>query len=140
MRADGVDLDEAITLRFASGALAQLATSITCFVPPRGWLGGNRGSIDFGEQLFSPRSIRVMTGRPPAPPTIEDEVFPMEGNGNVPMFRAVNEHILAGAIEHPLHPISATARVLQTMQIIQAKLEDERDAGFTGSPALQRSR
>src|SRR5262245_17946082 len=75
VRADGVDLEEAITLRFTSGALAQLATAITFFIPPRGWLGGTKGSIDFGEQLFSPASIRVMTGRPPALPTVEDELM-----------------------------------------------------------------
>lgn len=47
MRPGGVDLDEAITLRHASGAIAQLAMSITCLVPPRGWLAGRKGSIDF---------------------------------------------------------------------------------------------
>src|SRR5262245_37921431 len=94
MRKDGVDLEQAITLRFASGALAQLATSITFMIPPRGWLGGTKGSIDFGEQLFSPGSIRIVTGNPPAPPTVKDETFVKEGNGYVPMFRAVNEKIL----------------------------------------------
>lgn len=128
MRADGVDLEEAITLRFASGALAQLATSITFLIPPRGWLGGTRGSIDFGEQLFSPGTLRVVTGKPPAPPTVRDETFAKEGNGYVPMFRAVNERILAGAIEHPLHTIAATAQVLQTMQHVQRALARDRDA------------
>jgi len=127
MRDDGVDLEEAITLRFASGALAQLATSITCLIPPRGWLGGTKGSIDFGEQLFSPGSLRIVTGKPPAPPTAREEVFVKEGNGYVPMFRAVNQQILAGAREHPLHTIPATAKVLQTLQTIQEKLAQERD-------------
>ena len=127
MREDGVDLEEAITLRFASGALAQLATSITCMIPPRGWLGGTKGSIDFGERLFSPGSLRIVTGRPPAPPTVNEEVFDQEGNGYVPMFRAVNQQILAGAREHPLHPVSATAKVLQTLETIQETLAHERD-------------
>jgi predicted dehydrogenase len=125
---DGVDLEEAITLRFTSGALAQLATSITTFVPPRGWLGGTKGAIDFGEQLFSPGSIRVATGTPPTPPTIVDEVFEKEGNGYVPMFRAVNDSILAGDTENPQHPVSATARVLGIMEAIQQKLFEDRDA------------
>jgi predicted dehydrogenase len=128
MRPDGVDLEEAITLRFASGAMAQLATSITFLIPPRGWLGGTKGSIDFGEPLFSPGSLRITTGKPPAPPTVRDEAFAKEGNGYVPMFRAVNERILAGAIEHPLHPVSATVQVLETLQAIQRKLAEERDA------------
>lgn len=131
MRPDGVDLEEAITLRYASGALAQLATSITTLIPPRGWVGGTKGCIDFGEQLFSPGSIRIVVGQPPVPPSVKDEVFQKEGNGYVPMFRAVNEQILAGATGHPLHPVSATASVLQIMQTIQKKLAQERDGRTT---------
>lgn len=127
MRPDGVDLEEAITLKYANGALAQLATSITALIPPRGWIGGTRGCIDFGEQLFSPGSLRLVVGKPPAPPAVTDEAFVKEGAGYVPMFRAVNEKILAGATEHPLHPVSATVRVLQMMQTIQHKLAQERD-------------
>jgi predicted dehydrogenase len=127
MRDDGVDLEEAITLRFASGALAQLATSITCMIPPRGWLGGTKGSIDFGERLFSPGSLRIVTGKPPAPPTVTEEVFEQEGDGYVPMFRAVNRQILGGAREHPLHPVSATVKVLRTLETIQRELARERD-------------
>jgi predicted dehydrogenase len=127
MRPDGVDLEEAITLRYASGALAQLATSITTLIPPRGWVGGTKGCIDFGEQLFSPGSLRLVIGQPPKPPVVTDETFAKEGNGYVPMFRAVNQQILAGATEHPLHPVSATAAVLQIMQTIQQKLAQDRD-------------
>ncbi|MFD0668334.1 Gfo/Idh/MocA family protein [Ramlibacter sp. MAHUQ-53] len=128
MRPDGVDLEEAITLRYANGAMAQLATSITFLVPPRGWLGGRKGAIDFNEPLFSPGGLRVTTGQPPKPPTVQDLTFEREGAGYVPMFRAVNEAILAGATEHPLHTVANTAEVLQIMQRIQAELARERDA------------
>jgi predicted dehydrogenase len=127
IRDDGVDLHAAYLLDFPSGATAQLATSITFFVPPRGWLGGTKGSITFDEPLFSPGSIRVMTGKPPGPPTVDDLAFPKEGAGYVPMFRAVNEAILAGRLEHPTHPISATVEVLETMELVRARLEEERD-------------
>ena len=63
----------------------------------------------------------------PAPPTVEELDFPREGAGYVPMFRAVNAAILAGATSHPLHPVSATAEVLQTLQHAQALLAAERD-------------
>jgi hypothetical protein len=134
MRSDGVDLEEAITLRCAGGGLAQLATSITFLIPPRGWLGGTRGSIDFGEQLFSPGSLRIVTGKPPAPPQVVDETFVKEGNGYVPMFRAVNAQIRAGAREHPLHPVAATVQVLETMQRVQRALAAERDARAQAAP------
>ena len=129
MRPDGVDLEEAITLKFASGALAQLATSITTLIPPRGWVGGTKGCIDIGEQLFSPGSLRIVTGQPPTPPSVKEELFAKEGNGYVPMFRAAIQQILAGATEHPLHPVAATAKVLETMQTIQKQLAQERDQG-----------
>lgn len=127
MRADGVDLEQAITLRYAGGALAQLATSITCLVPPRAWLGGRKGAIDFQEPLFSPAGLKLTTGQPPAPPTVQQLDFAREGAGYVPMFRAVNASILAGRIEHPLHPVSATCEVLEILQTVQAALARERD-------------
>lgn len=127
MRPDGVDLEEAITLRYASGGMAQLATSITSLIPPRGWLSGRRGAIDFMEPLFSPAGLKLITGQPPAPPTVQEMLFPREGAGYVPMFRAVNDAILTGATEHPLHPVAATAEVLDIMQRIQAALALERD-------------
>ncbi|TAJ48155.1 MAG: Gfo/Idh/MocA family oxidoreductase [Herbiconiux sp.] len=122
MRPDGVDLHESYQLEFASGASAQLVTSITFLVPPRGWIGGTRGSITLDEPLFSPRSIRVTTGRPPAPPEVETIEFPPEDVGYLPMFRAVNAAILAGEREHPTHPLSATVDVLRTLEQIRSLL------------------
>lgn len=127
MRSDGVDLEDAITLRYVGGGLAQLATSITCMIPPRAWLGGRRGAIDFQEPLFSPAGLKVTTGKPPAPPDVQELKFEREGAGYVPMFRAVNAAILAGATEHPLHPVSATAEVLDIMERVQAAMARERD-------------
>jgi predicted dehydrogenase len=127
VRDDGVDLHEACILEFASGALAQFVTSITFFIPPRGWIGGTKGSIDLGEPLFSPATITVVEGRPPAPPQVEELAFPREGAGYLPMFRAVNECILAGDLEHPTHPVSATVEVLEAMELIRERLADERD-------------
>lgn len=137
MRPDGVDLEEAITLRYRSGALAQLSTSITSMIPPRGWLSGRRGAIDFKEPLFSPAGFKLITGQPPAPPTVQELDFPREGAGYVPMFRAVNAAILAGATGHPLHSVAATAQVLETMQAIQARLAAERDRFPSATPDPQ---
>jgi predicted dehydrogenase len=127
MRDDGVDLHEACVLEFASGALAQFVTSITFWVPPRGWIGGTEGSIAFGERLFSPASMTVATGRPPGPPVVEELTFPQEGAGYLPMFRAVNDCILAGEIEHPTHPVAATVEVLEVLERLRERLAEERD-------------
>ena len=127
MREDGVDLHEACVLEFPSGALAQFVTSLTFLVPPRGWIGGTGGSITFGERLFSPATMTVATGRPPGPPVVEELTFPQEGAGYLPMFRAVNESILAGRIEHPTHPVAATVEVLGVLEQIRERLAVVRD-------------
>jgi predicted dehydrogenase len=126
MRDDGVDLHEACVLGYA-GAQAQFVTSITFWVPPQGWIGGTKGSIAFGEPLFSPATLTVATGTPPSPPVVEELTFPREGAGYLPMFRAVNECIRAGEIEHPTHPVTATVDVLEVMEQIRDRLAEERD-------------
>jgi predicted dehydrogenase len=126
MRPDDVDLEEAMTLRFADGGIAQLMTSIVTFVPPRAWIGGTKGSVDVGERLFSPERISVTVGRPPAPPVVREEAFVQEGAGYVPMFRAATEAILDGAVEHPLHPHARTVSVLQTMEQVRNLLRPQR--------------
>ena len=128
IRPDDVDLYESYTLSYANGAVAQLTTSITYAIPPRGSIGGTTGSIAFGEMLFAPRSLRLMTGTPPQPPHVEDIDFAQEGAGYVPMFRAACEAILAGEREHPIHPVSATIEVLETMELVRSQLIAQRDA------------
>jgi len=124
-RTDGVDLHEAYTLRYASGALAQLVNSITTFVPPAGWLGGSKGCIVLDEPLFAPRSFRLVTGTPPARPTTTEFTFEQEGAGYVPMFRAAGEAILAGRLETEVHPMSDTIAVLRIMERVRDALMAE---------------
>lgn len=119
MREDGVDMHEAYLLNFADGATAQLVTSITFFVPPKGWLAGTKGSIEFNQPLWSPRTITYTQGKPPQPPVVEEIEFNIEGAGYVPMFRAAIESILGGKSEHPLHRVSDTVAALRTMQQIR---------------------
>ncbi len=128
MREDGVDPHEAYLLHFAGGGTAQLVNSLTFFAPPQGWVGGTKGTVVVHEPLWSPRTLKIATGTPPAPPTVEELAFTNEGAGYVPMFRAVNDCILAGAIEHPAHPVSASVDALRTIERIRAALMAERDA------------
>lgn len=129
MRPDGVDLDEAYTLRWESGAMAQLTNSIVALVPPAVWVGGTAGAIVVSEPIFNPRSIRVTTGTPPAPPTVEEFAFEFEGAGYVPMFRAASAAILRGDLEHPVHPLADTVAVLRSMERVRDLLRAESVAG-----------
>lgn len=123
MQDDGVDLHEAYTINYKNGAIAQLVTAIDFFIPAKGWLGGSKGSLEFNQPLWSPRSITVTVGKPPQPPVAEEIAFEIEGAGYVPMFRAVIECIQAGELEHPLHPVSATVQALETLSQIHQKLK-----------------
>lgn len=130
MRPDGVDLQESYTLSYRSGALAQLTNSLTTFVPPAAWIGGTKGTIVLEEPLFAPRRLRVVTGKPPTPPTVEELAFEQEGAGYVPMFRSAGEAILAGRVETDVHPISETIAVLRTMERVRDALIEQRDRGL----------
>jgi predicted dehydrogenase len=119
IRPDGVDLTEAYTLTYASGAMAQLTNSLTTFIPPAAWIGGTKGSIVVNEPIFAPRGIRLATGQPPAPPTVEEFAFEQEGAGYVPMFRAAGAAIGRGDLEHPLHPMRDTIAVLRNIEHVR---------------------
>jgi hypothetical protein len=47
---------------------------------------------------------------------------PREGNGYVPMFRAVSQAIGEGLLEHPWRPLRDTIEVLDTMVEIRRQL------------------
>jgi len=49
--------------------------------------------------------------------------FTKEGNGYVPMLRAVGQAIADGRTEHALHPISASISVLDTMEEIVRQMK-----------------
>jgi predicted dehydrogenase len=125
MRPDGVDLDEAITLTWRSGAMAQFTHSLVAFVPPAAWIGGTAGAIELGRPIFNPHSLTVSTGKPPGPPTVEEYTFEIEGAGYVPMFRAAGEAILRGDLEHPVQPIADTVAVLRSLERIRDLLRAE---------------
>ena len=101
---------------------------MTALVPPAGWIGFTKGAVVLGEPLFARRSMRVVTGQPPAPPSVEELAFDQEGAGYVPMFRAASEAILRGDVEHPTHTVADTIAVLPTMEQVRDHLLEARDS------------
>jgi predicted dehydrogenase len=128
MRGDGLDVTASVFLRYGDGKFAQALTSLAGFVNPVATIGGAAGFIAFDQPFMSAGSFRLET--PPAgiPRTV---TVPLEGNGYVPMFRAVSEAISDGLIEHPLRPLGETIEVLETMDEVRRQL---RTAPATGSP------
>ncbi|MBX3098987.1 MAG: Gfo/Idh/MocA family oxidoreductase [Salinibacterium sp.] len=118
---NGIDLDELMTLEYSSGAVARLASSISYMLPRTAAIGGTGGVIEIDEPFWAATSIRLRSGTD-APEVIAIEV---EGAGYVPMFRAVGETLLAGKLEHPTNPLSATISVLETVDEVRRLLAEQ---------------
>jgi hypothetical protein len=74
-----------------------------------------------GRPFFSAASFRVETppGGQPRNVTVA-----LEGNGYVPMFRAVSDAVSDGLLEHPLRPLQDTIDVLQVMDDVRRQLSE----------------
>ncbi len=119
---DGVDTRAFITLETGSGA-AQLATSIEHVVTPSASVAGTRGFVELGTRFWMTDSFTVWpegAGPGAAPP--ERVEVRLEGIGYVPMFRHVSACVLDGLTESPVHPLSATIEVLDTIDEVRRQL------------------
>jgi predicted dehydrogenase len=119
MRSDGLDITDSVFLRYDDGRFAQAVTSLVGFVNPVASIGGTRGFITFDRPFMSSGEYRVETPGTGAPTTVRVE---LEGNGYVPMFRAVSHAVTDGLLEHPLRPLASTIAVLSTMDEIRRQL------------------
>jgi predicted dehydrogenase len=119
LRRDGLDVTASVFLRYSEGQFAQALTSLAGYVNPVATVGGADGFIAFDEPFMSAASFRVET-----PPHGEARTVtvPIEGNGYVPMFRAVGEAIADGLREHPWRPLAETIAVLETMDEVRRQL------------------
>ncbi len=127
IRDDGVDLEEAVTLGYAHGALAQVTTSIEYSIVSHASIGGTLGTIEIDAPFHAATTMTATTGVWPNI-VVEETVTPVEGSGYTPMFRAVNEAVREGLAEHPVHPMTATIEVLTTMETVRDQLAAQRDA------------
>ena len=119
LRADGLDITASVFLRYSEGQFAQALTSLAGYVNPVATVGGADGFIAFDEPFMSAASFRVETPPHGEPRTV---TAPIEGNGYVPMFRAVGEAIADGLREHPWRPLAETIAVLETMDEVRRQL------------------
>jgi predicted dehydrogenase len=120
---NGVDVAEHVTLDYASGRFAHLAASMVEFVEPSASISGTRGWIGIPPMFWATTSYTLHADSREAlfgnPPRTE---LPQEGNGFVPMLRAVGEAIERGWVQHPEHDAAATIDVFRTLDTIRARL------------------
>ena len=121
VRDDGVDLSEYFTLSYSDGRFMHGASSMVEWLDLSASISGTQGwvTIDGGFWGASKLTVHRPTG------FAEDrEVIDVgrEGNGYVPMLRAVGEAIEQGLLEHPRHTTEAAAEVFDTLDEIRRQL------------------
>jgi predicted dehydrogenase len=119
LRDDGLDVTVSAFLRYADGRFANALTAVGEFVGVGATVGGSRAVVTLDPPFHMIESFSVV--QPPfgAPRTVTE---PREGNGYVPMFRAVSQAIGDGLLEHPWRPLRDTIEVLDTIDEIRRQL------------------
>jgi predicted dehydrogenase len=119
MEPDGVDLRSTVHLGYSDGRSASVSTSMTEVIMPFAVIGGTAGSIVMDPPFFSGGAIHTYAG-----PAFEQRTtsVPVEGDGYVPMFRAVGEAVAAGLTEHPAHPVADAVAVLDVIDEVRRAL------------------
>ena len=108
----GVDSESTILMGFARGERAFASTSMTTFLPISAAIGGTTGQITLDPPFWSATGFTVHHDDF----TKDEFSFPQEGNGYVPMLRAVSAAILSGQTEHELNPLADTIEVLEIIE------------------------
>ena len=119
MRDDGLDVTVSVFLRYAEGRLANALTSVAEFVGVGASVGGTKGIVTLDPPFHMTETFSVVEPPFGAPRTVTE---PREGNGYVPMFRAVSEAVAAGLLEHPWRPLCDTIEVLETIDEVRRQL------------------
>ena len=114
----GVDTELAAVLGYPGGEQAILASSIRSMLPLGASIGGSEGLVELAEAFWSDTTYTLR--RPDG--SRETVVTDREGNGYVPMLRAVAEAVRAGWIEHPLSPTGATVALMTTVDRVRERL------------------
>jgi predicted dehydrogenase len=127
MRDDGLDVTVSVYLRYSDGRFANALTSVADFVGAGANVGGTRGIVTLDPPFHMTETFSVVEPPFGTPRTV---TAPREGNGYVPMFRAVSQAIGEGLLEHPWRPLRDTIEVLETMDEIRRQL-----AAGRGDPA-----
>lgn len=115
----GVDTELGMLLGYAGGEQAVLASSIRALLPLGASVGGELGRLELDAPFWG--TAAVTRHRPDG--TVKREEFPLDGNGYVPMLRAVDEAMRGGMLEHPLCDHATSLRLLRTMDVVRSRLE-----------------
>jgi len=118
MAPSGVDLNVAISLGYASGAVASLTSTMAAWSPRTASIATDTGRIDLGEGFHHPTAATWTTGSG-ATQTFRDDVI---GSGLANEAVEVVRCLRNGEIESPLVPLDETVALIRLMDRLRAKI------------------
>jgi len=120
LNAEGVDAQNALTLSYASGAQAQLTTSLLARSPHTALVCGTAGWIRATgpDSVYRPTRLEVQVGD--APPRTEE--FGLIGSGYVHELREVTRCLQQGLTESPVMPLEHSLAMMRLLDGVRAQL------------------
>ena len=115
---DGVDAQNALTLTYASGAQAQLSSSLLASGPSQATVAGSKGWLRTSAPLHNPRELYVH----PHGGEARVEKFEQAGNGYAYELRETTRCIQEGLLESPTMPLQHTLDTMRMFDGVRAQL------------------
>ncbi|MGR0219997.1 Gfo/Idh/MocA family protein [Agromyces sp. ZXT2-6] len=122
VRPDGVDLREEFSLGYEDDRFAHGASSMVEWIDPSAAVSGTEAYVTITGGFWWGSQLTVHHPLPWEQRRQEVIEVEREGNGYVPMLRAVVGAIRAGELEHPLHTAAATAAIYSTLDEIRRQI------------------
>ena len=122
VREDGVDLREDFSLGYADARFAHGSSSMVEWIDPSAAISGTDAYVTISGGFWYASQLTVHHPLPWGQRRQEVVEVEREGNGYVPMLRAVVDAIRAGALEHPSHTAAATAEIYSTLDEIRHQI------------------
>ncbi|HET6652466.1 MAG TPA: Gfo/Idh/MocA family oxidoreductase [Nocardioides sp.] len=113
----GIDLNVAMSLGYASGAVASLTASMTGATPRTGSIATERGRFDLADSFHHP--VRATWTSDEVTETVE---APLLGNGLAHEAKEVMRCLRAGETESPLVPLDESVAIMRQMDRIRREI------------------
>lgn len=117
LNGDGVDTATAITLRYPSGAQAQLMASLTTVSTQMATVAGTQGMLRCSAPLFNPRQLTITLAS--GQQRVED--FPPVGRGYTYQLREVTRCIQQGQTESTTMPLADTVTTMSLLDLARSQ-------------------
>lgn len=125
-RAGGVDERAHLQLSSASGAVAQVSTSLVTSLPTQAAVAGSQGVARLAAPFFTPTTLEVTVGAwaGAASARFVDDRFATPHEGMCDEAQAFARYVGEGRLESPVHDHASTVAVLEVLDAARAAVAD----------------